>query len=233
MAQGRNGMSEFDPVKYRTMVKRYQDNDDPIGWFDSIYTDAEGDYKRVFWADLEPGPCLLEWLEKCSSLQGKKAIAIGCGVGDDAEAMSDAGYEVTAFDISPEAIRLCKNRYPDSRVNYLVEDLFNYPKEWAESFDLVYECNTIQVLPGKYRVHARNAMITLMANDAHLLVSCRSRLNGQQESDIPLPLDRDEIDGFKNCGLSEESFLSYDDTQVPSVPHFFACYKKPFLPGRE
>ena len=71
-------MSEFDPEKYKAMVKTYQDNDDPLGWFDSIYTDAEGDYKKVFWADLEPGPYLLEWLEKRSSLQGKKAITVGC-----------------------------------------------------------------------------------------------------------------------------------------------------------
>jgi 2-polyprenyl-3-methyl-5-hydroxy-6-metoxy-1,4-benzoquinol methylase len=219
-------MREFDPVKYKAMVKKHQENDDPLGWFNSIYTDAEGDYNRVFWADLEPSPYLLEWLDKCSSLQNKKAIAIGCGVGDDAEAMSVAGYEVTAFDISPEAIKLCKNRYPNSKVNYLVENLFNYPKEWAESFDLVYECNTIQVLPGKYRIQARNAIFSLMAKDAHLLVSCRSRLKGQQENDIPQPLDKDEIDGFKSCGLSEESFLTYNDTQTPSVPHFFACYKK-------
>lgn len=219
-------MKEFDPVEYKAMVKSYQDNDDPLGWFESIYTDAEGDYKKVFWADLEPSPYLVEWLKEHSSSQCKKAIAIGCGVGDDAEAMSAAGYEVTAFDISPEAIRLCKSRYPDSQVNYLVEDLFNYPEEWAESFDLVYECNTIQVLPGKYRIQARNAMISLMPKGGHLLVSCRSRLKGQQEDDIPLPLDKDEIDGFKNCGLHEESFLSYNDTQTPSVPHFFAWYKR-------
>jgi hypothetical protein len=68
-----------------------------------------------------------------------------------------------------------------------------------------------------------------MAKDAHLLVSCRSRLKGQQENDIPLPLDKDEIDEFKNCGLSEESILSYGDIQTPhNVPHFFACYKKSF-----
>jgi len=219
-------MKEFDPVEYKAMVKSYQDNDDPLGWFDSIYTDAEGDYTKVFWADLEPGPYLVKWLKDHSSSQGKKAIAIGCGVGDDAEAMSAAGYEVTAFDISDEAIRFCKSRYPDSQVNYLVEDLFNYPDEWAESFDLVFECNTIQVLPGKYRIQARNAMISLMSKGGHLLVSCRSRLKGQQEDDIPLPLDKDEIDAFKNCGLHEESFLSYDDKQTPSVPHFFAWYKK-------
>lgn len=219
-------MSDFDPVKYKAMVKEYQENDDPLGWFDSIYTDARGNHENVFWADLEPSPYLLQWLKKFPAQKGKKAIAIGCGVGDDAEAMSQAGYEVTAFDISPEAIRLCKQRYPDTKVNYLVQDLFNTPSAWHGSYDLVYECNTIQVLPGKYRIQAREAMVSLMAKNGHLLVSCRSRLKGEQKDAIPLPLDKDEIDCFKDYKLSEESFLAYDDTQTPSVPHFFAVYKK-------
>lgn len=220
-------MKEFDPVAYKEMVKSYQESDNPMGWFDSIYTDAEGDHTAVFWADLEPSPYLLDWLKNCSfSHAGRKAIVIGCGVGDDAEALSEAGYEVTAFDISPEAIRLCRNRYPETRVDYLVADLFDYPAPWTESFDLVYECNTIQVLPGKYRVQARDAMISLLAPQGYILVSCRSRLKGEQEDDIPLPLDKEEIDGFKRCGLSEQSFDAYDDTQDPPVPHFFACYRK-------
>ena len=220
-------MNEFDPVAYKKKVKFYQEKDDPMGWFDSIYTDAQGDHTAVFWADLEPSPYLLKWLKNCSFKHtGRKAIVIGCGVGDDAEALSEAGYEVTAFDISSEAIRLCKNRYPDSTVDYLVADLFDYPPQWAESFDLVYECNTIQVLPGKYRLQARDAMISLLAPQGYILVSCRSRLKGEQEDDIPLPLDKEEIDGFIRCGLSEESFEAYDDTQEPSVPHFFASYRK-------
>jgi len=220
-------MKEFDPIAYKKMVKSYQDNDDPLGWFDSIYTEAEGDHNNVFWADLEASPYLLDWLEQSPfPAQGKKAIVIGCGVGDDAEALSEVGYDVTAFDISPEAIRLCQNRYPETTVNYLVADLFDYPAEWTESFDLIYECNTIQVLPGKYRLQARDAMISLLAPDAHILVSCRSRLKDKQKDDIPLPLDKEEIDGFVRCGLSEESFLAYDDNQEPPVPHFFACYKK-------
>ncbi len=220
-------MKEFDPVAYKKMVKSYQDRDEPTGWFDSIYTDAQGDHRAVFWADLEPCPYLLKWLKNATFTHaGRKAIVVGCGVGDDAEALSEAGYEVTAFDISPEAIRLCRNRYPDSRVKYLVADLFAYPSQWAESFELVYECNTIQVLPGKYRIQARDAMVSLLAPQGYLLVSCRSRLKGEQEDDIPLPLDREEIDGFIRCGLSEESFEAYDDTQAPPVPHFFASYKK-------
>lgn len=220
-------MKEFDPIAYEKMVRSYQDRDDPTGWFDSIYTDAEGDHRAVFWADLEPNPYLLAWLETSGiEHKGRKAIAIGCGVGDDAEALSAVGYEVTAFDISPEAIRLCKNRYPDTRVNYLLADLFDYPSPWAESFNLVYECNTIQVLPGKYRIQARDAMVSLLSPEGYLLVSCRSRLTGEQEDDIPLPLDKGEIDGFIRYGLSEESFETYNDTQDPSVPHFFASYRK-------
>ncbi|WP_320046117.1 class I SAM-dependent methyltransferase [uncultured Ilyobacter sp.] len=220
-------MKKFDPVAYKKMVKSYQDKDDPTGWFDSIYTDAEGDYRDVFWADLEPNPYLLKWLKNCTfKSTGLKAIVIGCGVGDDAEALSEAGYEVTAFDISPEAIRLCKKRYSDTKVKYLIADLFDYPSKWFESFDLVYECNTIQVLSGKYRVQARDAMVSLLAPQGYILVSCRSRLKGEQEDDIPLPLDKEEIDGFIRCGLSEESFEAYDDTQEPPVPHFFAVYKK-------
>ena len=220
-------MKEFDPVAYKKMVKFYQDEDNPTGWFDSIYTDAQGDHRDVFWADLEPCPYLLKWLKSCIFKHtGRKAIVIGCGVGDDAEALSEAGYEVTAFDISAEAIRLCRNRYLASTVNYLVADLFDYPAQWTESFELVYECNTIQVLPGKYRIQARDAMVSLLAPQGYILVSCRSRLKGEQEEDIPLPLDKGEIDGFIQQGLREESFEAYDDTQEPSVPHFFAAYKK-------
>jgi len=221
-------MKEFDPIAYKKMVKEHQENDKPTAWFDSIYTDAQGDYKRVFWADLEPSPYLVKWLEENpNSSKEKKAIVVGCGVGDDAQALDDYGYEVTAFDISPEAINLCKKRYPNTKVNYLVADLFDYDKQWLENFDVVYECNTIQVLPGKYRVQARKAISNLVKQNGHALVSCRSRKKGEQEDDIPLPLDYDEINKFvSEDDLKEISFLAYDDTQIPSVPHFFAVYKK-------
>ena len=220
-------MKEFDPVKYREMVRDYQERDDPTGWFDGIYSSAEGDHNAVFWADLAPNPYLVDWLEEHPAIGSKKkAIAVGCGVGDDAEAMATYGYEVTAFDIAPSAIALCQNRYKDTNVDYLVADLFDYPEEWFQGFDLVYECNTIQVLPGKYRLQARDAMISLLGGQGDLLVSCRSRLTGEQEDDIPLPLDRQEIDGFIRAGLTEKSFLAYDDDQDPSVPHYWSWYKR-------
>ncbi|RXK03944.1 methyltransferase type 11 [Arcobacter sp. CECT 8989] len=218
----------FSPEEYKKMVKVFQENDNPTGWFDKIYQSANGDYKEVFWADLEPSPYLTSWLkEEKVTKENKTAIVIGCGVGDDAEALSSFGFEVTAFDISPTAINLCKKRFPNSKVTYIVADLFDYPKDWFESFDVVYECNTIQVLPDQYRKKARKAMSSLLAKDGYILVSCRSREEGTMLDIIPLPLSKSEMDEFVTLDkLTEVSFLAYDDTQEPPVPHFFGIYKK-------
>lgn len=220
-------MEEFDYDAYVKMVKEYQQKDDPLGWFDSIYKNAQGDYKNVFWADLEPNPYLIQWLsEEHITKKDKTACVIGCGVGDDAEALSDFGYEVTAFDISQSAIDLCKKRYPNSKVDYVVVDLFNCPKTWEKSFDVIYECNTIQVLPGDYRKQARAAIANLVNKGGYVLVSCRSRKEGEQEDDIPFPLSKSEMDEFIHVdGLNELFFFAYNDTQEPPVPHFWAAYQ--------
>lgn len=214
--------------KFLEMVKAHQDRDDPSGWCDQVYRDANGDVRAVFWADLVPNPYLLAWLAAHPGNNSQlSAITVGCGVGDDAEALSAHGYQVTAFDISPTAIELCRQRYPNSRVNYVVADLLDFPQDWAQKFDLVFECNTIQVLPGDYRLRALNAIASLVAPAGHALISCRSRETGEKEDAFPLPLDRPEIDGFVRAGLTEQSFVTYDDDQDPPVQHFFACYRRP------
>lgn len=181
-------MEEFDVEAYKKMVKKYQKEDNPTGWFDTIYKNANGDYTKVFWADLEPNAYLVNFLkEEKVKKQNKTACVVGCGVGDDAQALSDFGFDVVAFDISPSAIELCKNRYKNSKVDYVVADLFSYPKEWFEKFDVVYECNTIQVLPGVYRKKAREAISSLVSQNGYLLVSCRSRNEGEKEDESHFP----------------------------------------------
>jgi 2-polyprenyl-3-methyl-5-hydroxy-6-metoxy-1,4-benzoquinol methylase len=218
----------FSPGQYKAMVKTHQEKGDVTGWFDYIYQSARGDYRKVFWADLAPSPYLVAWLDKgVVQGHGKKACVIGCGVGDDAEALSSYGFDVTAFDISQAAIDLCKQRYPKSNVTYCVADLFDCPEAWKAHFDVVYECNTIQVLPDLYREKARAAMSSLVAKNGYILVSCRSREEGEKEDEVPKPLAKSELDAFKHKdNLHEISFLAYDDDQAPSVPHYFAVYKK-------
>ena len=225
-------MDETARREFQRMVASYQDRGDPTGWCDQVYRGAHGDFRAVFWADLVPSPHLMSWLEEHPvSDKSLSAVTVGCGVGDDAEAMAAHGYRVVAFDISPAAIDLCRKRYPDSSVEYRVVDLFAYPPNWTRGFDLVFECNTIQVLPGEFRLRALNAIADLVAPGGTVLVSCRSRQAGEKEDEFPLPLDRAEIDGFVRAGLREVAFEAYDDNQNPRVPHFFACYSRPIETG--
>jgi len=208
------------------LAEAYADRDDPNGWFEAFYAQAEGDINKVYWADLKPNPLLLDWVSERTDLSGKKAITIGCGLGDDAEALAQRGYQATAFDISPSAIAMCQQRYPDSPVEYLVADLFDIPVEWRQGFDLVYECNTIQILKGPSRVHSVEAIASLVAPGGELLVSCRSREADDHSDTFPIAMDREEIDGFKRAGLVETHFNAYDDDQEPPVPHFFSVYTR-------
>jgi SAM-dependent methyltransferase len=208
------------------LAKTYADRGDPNGWFEEFYTRANGDIHKVYWADLRPSPLLIDWIEQDARPTQVRAITIGCGLGDDAEALARHGYRVTAFDISPSAIAMCQQRFPESKVEYIVADLFNHPPEWRWGYDLVYECNTIQILTGQSRFQAVEAIADMVAPGGEILVSCRSRNPGEQQDTFPLALDREEIDGFQRAGLTERHFVAYDDDQDVPVPHFFAVYKR-------
>jgi len=210
----------------RRLAAEFAAKGDPDGWFEEFYARAGGDIEKVYWADREPGPHLVAHLERHHAPRGARAVTIGCGLGDDAEALAASGYEVAAFDISPAAIDMCRQRFPASSVDYLVADLFDLPPDWRRSFDLVYECNTIQVLTGENRTAALNAMVDLVKPGGVILVSCRSRHRGEGLDAWPLALDREEMDGFRRAGLTEVHFEAYDDHQEPPVPHFFAVYRR-------
>jgi len=209
------------------LAAEYDERGDPTGWFEEFYARAGGDIARVYWADREASPVLLSWLDRNAAGSGARAVAVGCGLGDDAQAMAAHGYRVTGFDIAPSAIAMCRARYPDSEVEYRVADLLEPPEGWRGGFDLVYECNTIQILRGELRRAALDAIAGLAAPGGTVLVSCRSCERGSQGDVLPIPLDRDEIDGFLRAGLVEQEFLAYDDDQDPPVPHFFAVYRRP------
>ncbi len=147
-------------ARARELAKTFLERGDAKGWFEALYAEAEGAAERIPWADLEPNPNLISWLnENDARGEGRRALVVGCGLGDDAELLAARGFDVTAFDISAAAIDWVKRRYPDSEVDYVAADLFEPPPEWRGAFHLVLEVNTLQVLPSELRPDAIFAMV--------------------------------------------------------------------------
>lgn len=215
----------MEKSEIRDLAESYVERGDPTGWFEQVYQDADGKNEQVVWADLVPNPCLVDWLrQNCSD--GKRAIVVGCGLGDDVAYLAENGLEVIGFDVSETAIQMSQKRFPEISKLFRVADLFNPPTDWQPGFDLVFECNTIQALSGEWRVKALNGIADLVAPGGVVLVSCRSRQKGQKENEFPLPLDQAEIAGFERAGLKQLSLKCYDDDQSPPIAHFMACYQR-------
>ncbi len=207
------------------LAASYAAEGNPNGWFEEFYARAGGDINKIYWADLKPNPLLIDWVENKHKGKGNRVAIIGCGLGDDAEALAHYGFNVVAFDISESAISMCQKRFPNSQVSYLVADLFEPPLDWLRGFDLVYECNTVQILAGSQRLSSIKAITDLVAPGGSLIVSCRSREGEPKPNSFPIPLDHDEISRFSQSQLTRIYFLAYDDGQDPPVPHYFAVYR--------
>ncbi|MGD1713389.1 class I SAM-dependent methyltransferase [Dapis sp. BLCC M172] len=200
-------MFEQQPEAIQQKVKKLATESqkaDPTAWFDILYSEAEGDAGQIPWARLTTHPYLQEWLDISQPQgEGRTALVIGCGLGDDAEGLAKLGFQVTAFDISTKAIAWCQERFPNSSVNYVVADLLALNSEWHRKFDLVIESRTIQALPVEMRSQVINCIAPLVANRGTLLVITRIRDNDSVPDGPPWPLSEKELAEFIELGLQE------------------------------
>src|SRR5579863_4765115 len=182
-----------DPKRSRAreLAAEHVGRGDVVGWFEPLYAEAAGDPGKVPWADLRPNPYLREWLEANPIRgDGRTALVVGCGLGDDAELLAQLGFQVTAFDISGTAIDWCRRRYPESSVLYQVADLIDLPPAWRRTFDFVFEAYTFQVLPPTLREQAIANVAEQVRPGGSLLVICRGRKADDPEGQMPWPLLR-------------------------------------------
>ena len=202
----------------KSMANNSIDKQDPSGWFEPLYAAASGNTAQVPWAKNQAHPYLQQWLQEYPpQTEGKSALVVGCGLGDDAELLASIGYHVTAFDISPTAIAWCKQRFPESKVNYLVADLFNLDPAWQHKFDFVFECRNVQALPLNVRSQVIGIIANLVANNGTLLVVTRHRDDNTVPEGPPWALSTAELAQFIGSGLTEvrcDRFLEGEQTKV-------------------
>jgi 2-polyprenyl-3-methyl-5-hydroxy-6-metoxy-1,4-benzoquinol methylase len=217
-----------DRKRARELAAEYAQKGDPTGWFDVLYKEAEEGKSVVPWADRGASPGLLEfWSSHPRATQGKKALVIACGLGDDAEQLASWGFETTAFDISETAIQMARKRFPQSTVNYRVADLFQPPAEWERMFDFVFEANTVQALPAEIRAEAIRRIAAFVRPGGRVLAIVRGRESDEPEGELPWPLTRAEMNEFVRAGLTEENFEEYFDKEEPPARRFRGLYTRP------
>jgi len=206
---------------------RYLKADDPLGWFEELYSKAGEDLPMIPWADLKANPNLTAWLDR-DLLQplDKTALVIGCGLGDDAEELAKRGFETTAFDISQTAISWCQRRFPSSSVSYLEANLFQAPEAWQNGFDFVLESYTLQVLPPEIRHTAIRHIASFVAQNGTLLIIARGRDTNDPKGSMPWPLTKTEMESLSFLNLHEVCFEDYMDGDAPKVRRFRGTYRK-------
>jgi SAM-dependent methyltransferase len=176
--------------------------DDATGWFEPLYAAAAAGDAVVPWDDGAPSPLLVEWTAaRGLDGRGRRAVVVGCGLGDDAEHVASLGFDVVAFDIAPTAIAGARRRFPESAVSYVVADLLDLPDDWRRAFDLVVEHITVQALPDPPRAAAIAAVASLVAEGGTLIVVSGGRADDEPADGPPWPLTRAEVEAFATGGV--------------------------------
>jgi len=199
--------------------------DEATSWFNDYYKEADKEIDTIAWAKGETNPFLSEYLDNFHGTPSK-AIVVGCGLGDDAFALYAAGFDVTAIDISPEAIEWAKERFDGAEIDFRVADLFDLPETLLGQFDFVFEAFTIQSLPLALRGRVISAITSLMTPDAKILAVCNAKLDHEKFEGPPWPLTFNELRLFTMKECRELEFSIFENESELSTLKVRAIFQK-------
>jgi SAM-dependent methyltransferase len=212
-------------ARARELAAEYSSKGETLAWFDAFYGEASGDTAAIPWADLEPNEYFRRWAEH-NGLQGdgRTALVVGCGLGDDAKYLNDLGFRVVGFDISPTAIDWAKRIYPQSDIEFVVSDLFDPPEAWTRGFDFVLEIYTIQPLPMEWRARVMDAIASFVGSGGELVIVTRGREDEDEPTQMPWPVSRRDLHRFEVNGLKETEFVVMPSDEEDEPPRFVVKY---------
>lgn len=192
-------------------------------WFDGLYKENKDKHENIPWARQAVNPLLQSYLDEEREHKGK-ALVIGCGLGDDARALEEAGYDVIAIDVSQTALDLAKERFFDSHIVFEKQDIFDMPERYDTYFDFVFEAFTVQSLPIEFREKMITAVAKTVAKDGKLLLVAHKR--EEVFTGPPWPLTQEEVGLFSKEGLQELSHEIHTEDSKISNTRFRVLYSK-------
>ena len=106
--------------------------------------------KGISWSWDVGTPIVMEVLERYQIRKDQALLELGCGEGRDARRLLEAGYTLTATDVSQEAIRYCREQMPACGQQFQILDFLQ--KDMGRQFDFIYAVAVIHMLvPDKDR----------------------------------------------------------------------------------
>ena len=102
-------------------------------------------HKRgVSWSSDQCTPIVMDIIRKYNISQDSSLLEIGCGEGRDSKTVLEHGFDLLATDISPEAIRYCKNILPQYSDSFCMLDCLSGNLD--TKFDFIYAIAVIHML---------------------------------------------------------------------------------------
>ena len=138
------------------------------------------------WEIGEAQPLVREILKKS---QPGRLLDVGCGLGFNAEAAADLGFEVVAIDASRQFIEKCQEKFSASDITFLVSDATNTNLE--PGFNTVLDSTTYHAIPLSQRLMYLAEMRRLVSkNTLFHIIAFSPAANGMPK---PLAAELSEI----------------------------------------
>lgn len=144
--------------------------------------------KGLQWFSAEPSGIVLEVMGEFGTKSSANILEIGCGEGRDACCLLEKGYHVLATDVSPAAIRFCREKWEQWADRFRVLDCLR--DRLDDRYDFIYAVAVLHMLvadedrTGFYRFVARQ-----LSDDGIALIGTMGDGTFEVRSDIRKAFD--------------------------------------------
>jgi len=129
--------------------------------FDQIYKATPLD--QIPWNHEDPPGLLVELIDS-GKIKPCRVLDLGCGAGNYAIYLASRGFNVTAVDISAQAIKIAKQNAKKKNVKctFLTADLTDKFPNFTKPFDFIYDWGLLHHIgPRKRKTYTKNVATSL------------------------------------------------------------------------
>ncbi|MFL6309729.1 MAG: class I SAM-dependent methyltransferase [Nitrososphaera sp.] len=192
--------------------KEKDDNDDDSSFihrsfphWDNLYANEEAVFSLP-WYNKGLDDDLREQLSSINMTRGKRFLDLGTGPATQATELSKLGFQVTATDISKNAISRAKSMSKEEDIEFIVDDILN-SKLKEDYFDYIFDRGCFHVLEPSSRQRYINQVSRILRDNGLLFLKTFSTKERSQYGPY-----RFSIDDIKSIFSNKFEIVSFKET---------------------